>query len=616
MAEQSPRKHEFQAEVRQVLDIVINSLYRDKEVFIRELVSNASDALEKLRHIQLTEKDIYDEELPLEINIKTDEAENTITVEDHGVGMSEEDLVQNLGTIAHSGSKAFLKAVKEEGKTDPDLIGQFGVGFYSVFMVADSVEVHTHDWRKDGQSLVWKSSGAGSYEIETVSGERRGTKIVAHLKDDAKEFANAERVRDVLTHYSSFVQFPIKLNGEQVNTVQPIWTRNKSEITDEEYNEFYKFQANAFDDPLYRLHFSSDAPLEINALVFVPGENPERWGFGKVDPGVSLYSRRILIDPKPDGLLPDWLRFLKGVVDSSDIPLNISRESMQDSALTKKIGQVIAGRFIKFIEDEAKKDPAKFEEFYRKFSIYLKEGIAADIKNRDQLAKLLRYESSATENGKLTTLEEYVSRMKDGQKEIYYLYAPSRDILEAGPHIEAFRARGLEVLYLFEPVDEFVMTSLGKYDDKELVSADNASIDFGDDEAAPESKVSEEDAKALTEWFKEVLGDRVKEVVMSKRLVDSPAVALNADKFMTPSMRRMMKALQREGSVENSINLELNPAHKLIEGLSALKDKDPETAKLVAEQIFDNALVAAGFMEDAREMVGRVYSILERVTAK
>ncbi|HML95982.1 MAG TPA: molecular chaperone HtpG [Thermodesulfobacteriota bacterium] len=616
MTEQSPRKHEFQAEVRQVLDIVINSLYRDKEVFIRELVSNASDALEKLRHIQLTEKDIYDEELPLEINIRTDEAENTITIEDHGVGMSEEDLVQNLGTIAHSGSKAFLKAVREEGRADPDLIGRFGVGFYSVFMVADSVEVHTHDWRKDGKSLLWKSSGAGSYEIETISGERRGTKIVAHLKEDAKEFADADRVRDVLTHYSSFVQFPIKLNGEQVNTVQPLWTRNKSEIADEEYNEFYKFQAGAFDDPLYRLHFSSDAPLEINALVFVPGENPERWGFGKVDPGVSLYSRRILIDPKPDGLLPDWLRFLKGVVDSSDIPLNISRESMQDSALTKRIGQVITGRFIKFLEDEAKKDPAKFEEFYRKFSIYLKEGIAADLKNRDQLAKLLRYESSATEKGKLTTLEEYAARMKDGQKEIYYLYAPGREILEAGPHIEAFRARGLEVLYLYEPVDEFVMTSLGKYDDKELVSADNASIDFGDDGKAPESKVSEEDAKALTAWFKDVLGDRVNEVVMSKRLVDSPAVALNADKFMTPSMRRMMKAIQREGKIENSINLELNPAHKLIEGLSVLRDKDPETAKLVAEQIFDNALVAAGFMEDAREMVGRVYSILERVTEK
>jgi molecular chaperone HtpG len=615
MSEQSPRKHEFQAEVRQVLDIVINSLYKDKEVFIRELVSNASDALEKLRHIQLTEKDIYDDELPLEINIRTDEEQNTITIEDHGAGMSEEELVHNLGTIAHSGSKAFLKAVREAGTPDPNLIGQFGVGFYSVFMVADSVEVHTHDWRKDGKSLVWKSGGSGSYEIETVTGERRGTKIVAHLKDDAKEFANADRVRDVLTHYSSFVQFPIKLNGEQVNTVQPIWTRNRSGITDEEYNEFYKFQANAFDDPLYRLHFSSDAPLEISALVFVPGENPERWGFGKVDPGVALYSKKILIDPKPDGLLPDWLRFLRGVVDSSDIPLNISRESMQDSALTKRIGQVITGRFIKFLEDEAGKDAARFEDFYRKFSIYLKEGIASDLKNRDQLAKLLRYESSATEKGNLTTLGEYVSRIKDGQKEIYYLYAPSREIIEAGPHVEAFKARGLEVIYLYDPVDEFVMTSLGKYDDKELVSADNAAIDFGDDAAAaPESTVSEDDAKALTSWFKDVLGDRVNEVVMSRRLVDSPAVALNADKLMTPSMRRMMKAIQREGRIENSINLELNPAHKLIAGLSALRDKDPETAKLVAEQIFDNALVAAGFMEDAREMVGRVYSILERVT--
>lgn len=615
MAEKSPKKHEFQAEVRQVLDIVINSLYRDREVFVRELVSNASDALEKLRHIQLTEKDIYDEELPLEINIRTNDKENTITIEDHGVGMTEEELVRNLGTIAHSGSKSFLKAVKESGAADPNLIGQFGVGFYSVFMVSKSVEVYTHDWKKDGESLLWKSDGSGTYEIETVSGERRGTKIVVHLKEDAKEFSDAERVRDILTHYSSFVQFPIRLNGEQVNTVQPLWMRNKSEITDEEYKEFYKFQANAFDDPLYRLHFSSDAPLEINALVFVPGENPERWGFGKVDPGVALYSRKILIDPRPDGLLPDWLRFLRGVVDSADLPLNISRESMQDTALTKKIGQVITGRFIKMLEDESKKDGSKYEDFYRNFSIYIKEGIASDPKNRDQLARLLRYESSATEKGKLTTLDEYVSRMKEGQKEIYYLYAPNREAMESGPNVEAFKARGLEVMYLYEPVDEFVMSSLRKFDDKELVSADNAGIDLGEDTASSkEESVSEDDAKSLTEWIKETLGDRVNEVSMSRRLVDSPAVALNADKYITPSMRRMMKAMNRDAAMENSINLELNPGHRLIKGLAALRDKDPETARLVAEQIFDNALIAAGFLDDPRQMVSRVYRLLERVT--
>lgn len=616
MAQHTTKKHEFQAEVKQVLDIVIHSLYTDKEVFIRELVSNSSDALEKLRYIQLTEKDIYDENLPLEINIRTDSEENSITIEDHGVGMSEDELIENLGTIAHSSSKAFLKAVAESGGVSEKLIGQFGVGFYSVFMVADMVEVYTHSREKEGKSLLWKSDGGGEYEIEPAEGVRRGTKIVVRLKEDAKEFSDPERVKDVLTHYSGFVQFPIKLNGEQINKIGPIWMRNKGEVSDEEYSEFYKFQADAFDGPLYRLHFSSEAPLEINALVFVPAENPERWGFGKSDPGVSLYCKKILIDTKPEGLLPDWLRFLKGVVDSADIPLNISRETMQDSALAKKIGQVITGRFIKMLEDESKKDPAKYGEFYKEFGIYIKEGVVSDMKNSGQLARLLRYESSATEKDGLTTLEDYVSSMKEGQSEIYYLYSPTRELLEAGPHMEAFRARGLEVLYLYEPVDEFVMTSLGEFDDKALVSADSADIALGEESAPGREALEETGAKVLCGWIKETLGDSVNEVSVSKRLVDSPAIALNADKFMTPSMRRMMKAMKKGEDIKYSVNLEINPGHKLIKDLSTLKDRDPDTARLVVEQIFDNALIAGGYLEDPRPMVDRLYRILERVAGK
>jgi len=616
MAEKTTKKHEFQAEVKQVLDIVINSLYTDKEVFIRELVSNASDALEKLRYIQLTEKEIYDEDLPLEITITTDDKENTITIEDHGLGMTRDDLSQNLGTIAHSGSKAFLNAVKKEGEVNQNLIGQFGVGFYSVFMVAKSVEVYTHNWTKAAKSLLWKSDGSGTYEIDSAKGVRRGTKIVVHLKDEDKEFSNNERVKHVLTHYSSFVQFPIKLNGEQINNIQPIWMRNKNEITDEEYTEFYKFQANAFDEPNYRMHFNSDAPIEINALVFAPKLNPEQMGFGKVDPGVSLYCKKVLIDSKPEGLLPDWMRFLKGVVDSADLPLNISRESMQDSALANKIGQVITGRFIKMLEDESKKDADKYQEFYKTFSLFIKEGVAADFKNRDQLAKLLRYESSATEKEKFTTLDDYVSRMKEEQKEIYYLYAPNRETIDSGPHLEAFKAHGIEVLYLYEPVDEFVMTSLGKYADKDLVSADNSDIELEEVAAKKKKALSKKDSEALCEWIKESLGDSVNEVSVSKRLVDSPAIALNADKVMTPSMRRMMKAMKQDVNMQNSVNLEINTKHELIKNLSALKDKDADTAKLVTEQILDNALIAAGYLEDPRDMVNRVYKLLEKVSEK
>ena len=617
MAEKATKKHEFQAEVKQVLDIVINSLYTDKEVFVRELVSNASDALEKLRYTQLTEKEVYDEDLPLEINITTDEKENTITIEDHGIGMTRDDLSQNLGTIAHSGSKAFLDAVKKGGEVNQNLIGQFGVGFYSVFMVADSVEVYTHNWKKTAKSLLWKSDGAGTYEIESAKGVRRGTKIVVHLKEEDKEFSNGERIKHILTHYSSFVQFPIKLNGEQINNIQPIWMRNKSEITDEEYNEFYKFQANAFDEPTYRMHFSSDAPIEINSLIFAPSINPEQMGFGKVDPGVSLYCKKILIDSKPKGLLPDWMRFLKGVIDSADLPLNISRETMQDSALTNRIGQVIVGRFIKMLEDESKKDADKYNEFYNNFAIFIKEGVAADFKNRDQLAKLLRYESSATEKGEYTTLQDYVDRMKEEQKEIYYLYAPNRESIDGGPHLEAFKAHGIEVLYLYEPVDEFVMTSIGKFADKDLVSADNSDIELGEVKTGKKKdKLSDKDGTSLCEWLKEALGDNINEVSISTRLVDSPAIALNADKVMTPSMRRMMKAMKQDVGMQNSVNLEINPSHELIKNISALKDKDVDTAKLIAEQLLDNALISAGYLEDPREMVSRVYKILEKVSAQ
>jgi len=617
MADVSQEKHEFQAEVKELLDIVIHSLYTNKEVFVRELVSNASDALEKLRYIQLTEKEIFDDNLPLEINITTDERENTITIRDYGVGMTRRELIENLGTIAHSGSRAFLQAVKEGVEISDNLIGQFGVGFYSVFMVAKSVKVYTRHWAEEGEHLLWTSNGSGSYEIETVDGERRGCRVVVELKDEDREFSKAERIRQILTHYSSFVQFPIKLNGEQINTVQAIWMRNKNEIRDEEYTEFYRFQANAYDEPLYRLHFSSDAPITINSLLFVPAENPERWGFGRVDPGVSLYCRKILIDSKPKGLLPEWLRFLKGVVDSDDLPLNISRETVQDSTLIQKLNRVITNRFLKFLEEEAEKRPEKYEEFYRKFGILLKEGIATDLTHRQRLAKLLRFESSMTDKGKVASLAEYVSRMKDKQKEIYYLFGPTREIIENGPYLEAFRMHNIEVLFLYDPIDEFVMSGIGQFEGKKLVSADSTDIEMeGISIGSKEEALSEEDSKALCQLMKDILGDRVKEVSISKRLVDSPAIVLNTDRFISPSMRRLMKAMQKEVDTKGFVNLEINPRHPLIKNLINSKDRDAQLTKLVVEQVFDNALIAAGFLEDPRAMVDRLYRILERVTEK
>ena len=617
MSAKKANKHEFQAEVKQLLDIVINSLYTDKEIFIRELVSNASDALEKLRYILLTEKSIADDKLPMEIELRTDDKENTITFIDYGVGMNREELIENLGTIAHSGSKQFLETLKKGESINNSLIGQFGVGFYSVFMVAEKVEVFTRSFNKDGEDLLWVSDGAGTYSIENVEGNRRGTKIVVHLKEEDKSFSNADAVKHILNKYSSFVQFPIKLNGEQINTVEAIWLRDKSKVKDEEYNEFYKFQANAFDEPTYRLHFSSDAPIDINSLLYVPGNNPEVLGLGRIDPGVSLYCKKILIDPKPKDFLPDWLRFLRGVVDSADLPLNISRETMQDSSLMHNLGRAITKRFLRFLEDEARKNSDSYNEFFKNFGFFIKEGASSDFANREQLQKLLRFESSKTEDGKMTSFVDYVSRMAEGQDEIYYISGVGRDAIESGPHMEIFKANDIEVVYVYEPIDDFVMSNTGEFDGKKIVSADNADLKL--DKIKTDKKLkrlSAKDAQSLCDWLKLNLGAKVEDVTVSNRLVESPAVALNSDQMMTNSMRKIMKAMKQDENIDLKVKLEINSANNLIKNLNELKDKDSDLAKLIAEQIYDNALLAAGFMDNPRNMVGRIYNILEQVTSK
>lgn len=614
MAKAKVEKHQFQAEVRKVLDIVINSLYTDKEIFIRELVSNASDALEKLRYTQQTEKEIYDEKLPLEIEITTDDKANTITITDFGIGMTKDDLIENLGTIAHSGSKKFIEAIQEGKGINENMIGQFGVGFYSAFMVSDSVEVFTHHYKKDGKHLVWKSDGSGEFEISEGKGHRRGTKIVVHLKDEHKDFSNKDRVENILKKYSSFVQFPIKLNGEQVNKVEAIWLRNKSEIKDEEYDEFFKFHSNTVDEPTYRLHFNSEAPININTLIFVPKDNIERLGFGRMEPQVSLYCKKVLIDSSPKGLLPEWLRFLNGVADSADLPLNISRETMQDSSLVMKLNSTITKRFLKFLTDEAKDNPDKYRDFYTKFGFFIKEGAASDFQHREQLQKLLRFESSKSESGKLVSLEDYVSNMDSEQNEIYYLFGPNRDSLENGPHMEAFKAKGIEALFIYEPIDEFVMSNLREFDGKKIVSADNSDLKI-DDVSSDDDSLSRVDSENLCMWIKEYLGNKVDKVTVSKRLVNSPVVAVNADEYMTHSMKRIMKVMNKDEAADTKVNLEINPNHTLIKNLLALKDSDNELARTVTDQIYDNALLAAGFIEDPRNMVGRIYKILERVSS-
>lgn len=603
--------HSFQAEVRQLLDIVIHSLYTDKEIFVRELVSNASDALEKMRLKSLTEKDVFEADRELAIEITTDEEAKTLTISDSGIGMNKDELVENLGTIAHSGTKAFLEKMKEQGDNNADVIGQFGVGFYSAFMAAYKVEVHTHSWENGTEGHTWSSDGATGYSIDENSDAKRGCSIVVYLKDDMEEFSQEARIKGILEKYSNFVSFPIKLNGEHINTVEALWLKSKSEITEEQYNEFYKFTAHAFDDPRYTMHFSADAPLTINALLFTPTENTEQFGMGQMEAGVSLYCRKVLIDAKPEKLLPEWLRFLRGVIDSEDLPLNISRESMQDSALVQKLNGLITKRYLKFLEKEAKNNSEDYLDFYKKFSRFLKEGIATSYEHQAQLAGLLRFESSLEEAGKLTSFAEYIDRAKDEQENIYYLTGMSRDAIESGPYLEAFKARGLEVCFFTEPVDQYVMEALPEFKGKKLVSADRGEIDL-EDVATEGEELDEKSAEKLIEFLEKELGERVEKVEASGRLIDSPVAALTPKDAPNAQMRAMMQSMGQDMPATKA-TLEINPRHEVIHGLAKLVDSDEDTAKLVAQQLTDNALLAAGLLENPHQMAKRMNQLIEKL---
>lgn len=625
MTEEQIETKQFQAETRKVLDIVINSLYTERDIFVRELVSNAADALEKYRHQSLVDKPEFDVHVPLEINIDCDDKKHTLTIADTGIGMTRPELETNLGTIAHSGSGHFLEELAEAAKKDVNLIGQFGVGFYSVFMAAKKVRVQTRSW-DGGEGHEWESDGGGTYSIKPCDGLHRGTKIIIELKDDAEEYGTKFTIERIIQQYSTFVPFPVKVEGKTVNTVQAIWTRSKSDISEEEYVDFYKFIGNAVDEPMYSLHFSADAPLAINTLLYVPKENFETLGMGRMQPGVNLYCQKVLIDQHSENILPEWLRFVKGVVDSEDLPLNISRQSLQDNALVMKLRKVITKRFIKFLAEQAGRDQEKYQEFWKTFGLFIKEGVTTDFEFQKDLGKLLRFESSSSEPGQMIALDEYVGRMREGQDEIYYINGSSRTAIEFGPYVEMFKKREIEILYTLEPIDDFVLNHLGEYEGKKLVSADRADLRLpeskNDGETTAENeqgeKLAAEKISELCGFLKESLGDRVKEVKSSDRLVDSPAMIVNVDGYMTSSMERIMQVQGGEGNLAmaGKKDLEINPSSPLMKKILGLKGTRPDLAKDVAEQVFDNAMIQAGLLVDSQQMVNRSYRILEQISGE
>lgn len=636
-------QHAFQAETRQLLDIVTNSIYTDKEVFIRELISNASDALEKVRHLQAIGENIMNPELKPEIHITTNEAANTLTITDTGVGMTKDELISNLGTIARSGSKAFLDQIKNpEADTaaaasttaNTGIIGKFGVGFYSAFMVGDRIDVYSQSALNANENHVWQSDGAGSFEIApTTTGDQRGSKVVIHLKDSCKEYAQPKTIESIIRKYSNFVSYPIFVNDTPVNTIQALWTMEPSEVTDTQYSEFYKYIANAFDEPSYRLNFRTDAPIELKSLFFIGSTHMEKHGYGRLEPGVSLYSRKVLIEKNCKNVLPDWLRFVKGCVDSEDLPLSLSRETMQDSKIVAKIRDVLTRRILRFLNEQANKDAAKFNIFFAEFGQFLKEGLCSDFLYKEALAKLIRYESSNREAGEVTSFDDYISRCKPDDDVIYYLSAPTRELALASPYYEQFKATGREVLFVYGPIDDFVMSNIGTYNSRTVTSAecaadlntdkdttesdsDTSDLDLDKHDTMDLGRMSDSAAKEFAAWLKDALVSQVKEVKMTSRLTSSPAIITEHESSSVRRMMAMVNNTSKDKAPAPAKNvLEINAKHPIMRQLNQLRVSNPDLSNVVAAQLYDNAAMAAGLIDDGRVMLPRLNSLLEKLMA-
>lgn len=611
---------EFQAETRMLLDIVARSLYSEKEVFVRELVSNASDALEKLRYLRLTEPEGVtpaSAEAPLEVHIATDKLANTFTIQDTGVGMTRDEVVESLGTIARSGSKEFLKKLAEGDAAGSSIIGQFGVGFYSAFMVADKVEVFTRSRRQGaGPAVRWSSDGSGRYELSEATDVQEGTKVVLTLKPDCADFADAEHVRRVVEKYSNFVGSPIYLNGQRANTLQALWLLEPKEVAQAQHDEFYRYLSGAFDVPRFVVHFRTDVPLSIRCLLYVPEGKPGLFDMSREgDGGVALYSRKVLIKPRAE-VLPKWLRFVKGVVESEDIPLNLSRELLQDSALIRKIRSVIVGRLIRQLARAADKEPDSYGRFYRDYGVFLKEGILASHEQaeKEEIAQLLRFESSLRPAGETVSLAEYAGRMREGQRDVYYLAAPSRQLAEASPYFEAVRSRDVEVLFCTEPYDELVLAQLRQFGRRSITSVEKEMRRDAEGEAQDEA----EDVRALQDWLKAQLGPKVHKVKVTRRLEKHPCL-ISVEEMA--AARHFVKTSLQSFSEEERYRLleptlEINPEHPIMVKLAQLRSSDPELARKLAQQVFGNAMVTAGLVDDPRKVTADLNDLLTALLEK
>ncbi|MFA7627577.1 MAG: molecular chaperone HtpG [Candidatus Kapaibacterium sp.] len=610
-----PQEFEFKAEMKQLLHLIIHSLYTHPEVFLRELVSNASDAMNKVRVKKLTDAEIISPDAELRININVNKETKTFTIEDFGIGMTHEELVNQLGVVASSGTLNFLKELKESGKPlDANLIGQFGVGFYSVFMVTDEVAVETRSAEPFSKSWKWTSGGESTYNITEGERDTRGTKITFKLKENYHDFAEDWKIKSILTKYSNFVEFPIYVNGEKANQVQALWHKKKEEVKDDELVEFYKFVSNDYQEPLGHLHLNIEGNVNFKALLFVPQVAPPTLFRDFNEKSVQLYSNKIFIQENAVDLLPEYLRFIRGVVDTEDLPLNVSREVTQNSPVMTKIRNIISSRILSLLEEWADKDKVKYNKFFNEFGALFKTGLNSDFSNKDKITELLRFESSEYTSDELRSLNAYVASMKPEQKEIYFAAGNSREQLEKNPNLEYFKKNHIEVLYFLDPVDLFIMPYLFEYDGKKIVSIEKAELEDNKIEQNDES-LGKDAAKSLIDEFKRILGDRVEDVTISKRLVDSPASVVVGKEGIDPQMEKMMKLMDKEFKASKRI-LEINPNHKLIQNLSNLfiSGSQPELFSQSILQIYEGAMLIDGNLNNPNDFVSRMNELLTIAT--
>jgi molecular chaperone HtpG len=615
---------EFKAEIQQLLNILIHSLYTEQEIFLRELLSNASDAIHRLQFEMLTNEDVLDPEAELAVHITADQDARTLTIRDTGIGMTRDELVTNLGTIAQSGATAFLQALQEKGDAATNIIGQFGVGFYSVFMVAEEVQVTSRSYQPEATAARWMCDGSASFTVEDAEKAERGTEIQIKLKEDAADFANDWRLKQIIKRHSDFVAFPIYVGEPDpeseedpapVNQQTALWRQSPQSVEDEAYASFYKQISYDFEDPLLYMHLSSEAPLDLHAILYVPGKR-ERGVFAPKDHGLSLYSRKILIQERTPDLLPEYLRFVEGVVDSEDLPLNVSRESVQATGVMTKIRSNLVRRLLRDVAKLAEDDAEKFMTFWQEFGVFIKEGVATRPEDHKHLLKLLRFHSSHTGADEWTSLAAYVERMPEDQEQIYYLFGEDLNSITHSPHLDPFKASGTEVLYLTEPVDSFMMVAFHEFDDHALQNIADAEVDAPESEPTGE-EVADDLFNPLLARFNDVLGDRVTAVREAKNLTESPARLVTPEDAMGgDSMERVRKLVDQDFEASKRV-MEINRRHPLIRDMAdafhanALDDLVPQ----MIDQLYENALLIEGVHPNPAEMVGRIQAIMAAAAA-